>query len=165
LFPGTGSDVAADVAVAVFEMIVPEPAVTFATSVIVTPPIGPRLPIPLTVTMPFCPTFGPLHDPRLVAQETNVVPFGSGSVTPTFVAIPGPLFVTVIVQVTLPPLATGSGVSTFDTARSAPGSGVAVGVGVAVAVGVGVAATHGSWYWNGSVSKQPVSTFVTRIVF
>ena len=59
-------------------------------------PPGPRLPIE-AVTSPFSPTFGPLQEPRLELQETNVVPFGSGSFTTTLVAAPGPLFVATMV--------------------------------------------------------------------
>ncbi len=159
---GSGVD---EVAVAVFEIVVPAPAVTLTTIVRVTAPDGPMSPT-VAVTVSFVPGF-PLHVPMLGVQETRVVPFGSGSVTPTFTAIAGPLFVTTTVYVTLPPLTTGSGASVFDTERSAPGSGVGVGVGVVVGVttGVeGVGGAHGSWYWNAlvAVAVQVVSRFVTE---
>ena len=86
LFARFGSGVVDDMAVAVFEIVVPAPAVTLATIVKVTDPPGPMLPR-LAVTVPFVPTGGPLHVPMLVTQETKVVPLGSGSVMPTFAAI------------------------------------------------------------------------------
>lgn len=96
LFPGLGSAVD-ELAVAVFEMIDPPPAVTFATIVTVTDAPGPRFPGTLAVTVPLVPTAGPLHEPRLELQETNVVPVGSGSFMTMLTAVPGPLLVTVIV--------------------------------------------------------------------
>jgi hypothetical protein len=165
LFPGTGSGVD-ELAVAVFEIVVPAPAVTLTTMVTVTAPEGPIFPT-LAVTVPFVPTVGPLHVPRLATQETNVVPVGSGSLNPTFTAVAGPLFVTTTVYVMLPPLATGSGVSAFVTERSAPGSGVTVGVGVVVGVTtgvVGVGFAQGSWYWKAlvAVSVHVERRFVTE---
>src|SRR6266508_2499963 len=87
LFAGFGSGVVGDVAVAVFEIVVPAPAVTFATIVTVTAPPGPMSPT-VAVTVSFVPGF-PLHVPMLATQETKVVPFGSGSILPTFAAIAG----------------------------------------------------------------------------
>jgi hypothetical protein len=153
-----------DATVAVFERTVPAPAVTFATIVTVMDPPGPRSPARVAVTVPFSPTFGPLQFPRLAAQETKVVPVGSGSFMTVLTATPGPLFVIVSVYVTSVVLGTGSASSTLTIARSAPGGGVGVGVGPGVEVGVGVAGTHGSWYSNGLVAKHPLSVFVTRML-
>jgi hypothetical protein len=94
LFRGAGSGVA-DVAVAVFEIVVPAPAVTVSTIVTVTAPDGPMSPR-LAVTGPFVPTV-PLHVPILGMQEAKVVPVGSRSVRPTLTAVPGPLFETTTV--------------------------------------------------------------------
>jgi hypothetical protein len=96
LFPGIGSGVDGEVAVAAFEIVVPGPAVTLTTIVRVTAPPGPMFPM-LAVTVPFVPIGGPLHVPMLGVQEVKVVPFGSGSVIPTSAAVPGPLFVTITV--------------------------------------------------------------------
>ena len=95
LFAGFGSGVD-EVAVAVFESVVPAPAVTLTTIVTVTAPEGPISPT-LAVTVPFVPTVGPLQVPRLEMQEAKVVPTGRGSVMPTFAATAGPLFVTTTV--------------------------------------------------------------------
>lgn len=48
------------------------------------------------VTVPFCPTGGPVHVPWLDVQLTNTVPVGSGSVTVTARAVPGPALRTTI---------------------------------------------------------------------
>ena len=85
-----------DVAVAVFESVVPAPAVTLTTIVTVAEPSGPREPM-LAVTVPFVPTVGPLQVPRLGVQVEKVVPTGRGSVMTTFAARAGPLFVTTTV--------------------------------------------------------------------
>jgi hypothetical protein len=94
LFAGFGSAVD-DVAVAVFESVVPAPAVTLTTIVTVTEPPGPMFKR-LAVTVSFVPGF-PLHVPMLGVQEEKVVPTGSGSVMTTFAARAGPLFVTTTV--------------------------------------------------------------------
>src|SRR5882762_4827851 len=57
----------------------------------------------------------------LGVTETNVSPAGSVSLTLTPVAALGPLFVTVIVYVRLPPTMTGSGESALVMLRSAAG--------------------------------------------
>jgi hypothetical protein len=54
-----------------------------------------------------------------VLIETTVVFAGRVSVSVTFAAVAGPLFVTVIVYVMLLPASTGFGVPVFVTARSA----------------------------------------------
>src|SRR5439155_20211299 len=61
----------------------------------------------------------PLHVPWLGVTETKLVPLGSASVTDTPVAPPGPLFVTVMVEVKLPPTIAGSGEPVTAMPRSA----------------------------------------------
>jgi hypothetical protein len=74
-------------------------------------------------------------------QDRNVIAPGSGSAAVTVVAGFTPVFATEIVNVTVPPGATGLGAADFVTpidATTGVEVGVGVGVGVAVAVGVAV---------------------------
>ena len=77
-------------------------ALTLAVSVICPEAVG----VTMTVTMALAPLANvpteqltgpvPLQEPCVVEEETNVTPAGSVSVTLTFVACAGPLFLTVI---------------------------------------------------------------------
>ena len=81
--------------VAVFERTVVAGAVTVTLMVRVTDPADGRVAMD-AVTVSFVPGF-PLQVPRVGVQEINVVPAGSGSLMTTLFAVPGPLFVTLIV--------------------------------------------------------------------
>jgi len=91
LLPGSGSGVD-DVAVAVLTRL-PLLAVTFTTIVIVS--LAPTAIVPRSaVTVPPLAGAGPVQVPTVVAQETKVVPAGSGSVTTTATAASGPALTT-----------------------------------------------------------------------
>jgi hypothetical protein len=91
------------------------------------------------------PTGGPRQAPWLVAQDRNVIAPGSGSEAVTAFAAFALAFVTEIVNVTVPPGATGLGAADFVTPIAATtGVEVGVDVGVAVAVAVGVAVNVGT---------------------
>jgi hypothetical protein len=122
----------ADVTTATFVSVTPPGAVTLTAIDRVAKPGNPIVP-KLAVTVPFAPTDGPLQLPWLALQEMKVVPIGSGSVTLTPSAKPGPALFTRIVYVSVVPLMTGSGESVFEIVRSA-GAGVGVGVGPGVGV-------------------------------
>lgn len=90
LFADTGS-FAAEI-VAVFETL---PALfgalTTSVKVLRTAGIDRRL----QLMVPFAPGAGVVHDqPPGAVSETNVVPAGSGSLSVTLIALPGPAFVT-----------------------------------------------------------------------
>ncbi len=96
--------------------------------------VAPAATVPnAATTVPFVPTGGPRHAPWLAEQARNVVAPGSGSDADTAVAAIAPVFTTEIVNVTVPPGATGLGAADFVTPIVAT-SGVGVGVGVGVAV-------------------------------
>src|SRR4051812_38562990 len=61
----------------------------------------------------------PLQAPCVIAAELKVTPAGSVSATLTFVACPGPLFVTTILYVRAAPVAAGFGDAVFVSDRSA----------------------------------------------
>src|SRR4051812_2497737 len=100
-------------------LIVPDVATTFTSST--------KKPLPAAgkeaieqVIVPVPPTAGVVHDQNnggFIA--TNVVPAGTVCVIFTLVAVSGPLFVIDCVYVSVPPVATGSGESTFVAERSA----------------------------------------------
>jgi hypothetical protein len=64
----------------------------------------------------------PLHEPDVEAADPNVAPAGGVSVTTTFVAVAGPLFVTVVANVTFEPAVGFAGVAVIDSVRSATGT-------------------------------------------
>src|ERR1700674_2013471 len=108
--PVTGSGCTSPVLVAVFVVVAVVVTVATMVSVAFAPLIKPpRFQTPVTG----------LYVPALGVAETNVNPAGTRSVTTTPVALLGPLFVTVTVNVTLE-LSGGVGLSTtFATAMSA----------------------------------------------
>ena len=91
---GSGVD---EETVAVFDRTAGAAAVTVTLMVMVAEPAEPILPRGAEIGGVFSPTFGPAHVPWVELQERNVVPTGSGSLTITFVAAPGPALLTVIV--------------------------------------------------------------------
>lgn len=132
LLSGLGSGVV-EVTVAVFR-IMPE-AVTTVVRIVSVAPLPARIVPREATTVPLVPTGGPVQVPWLGAQDTNVVPGGSGSVTVTPSAVDGPALATVIEWTRICPAWTGLGEETFWIERSALGP-AGVGVGVTVAVGV-----------------------------
>ncbi len=109
LFVLTGSAVAlATVAVLVMTVPTGVPGATIEVTLrVAIPPLGSVASVPVTV--PFVPATGlvvPLTVPVFVTKvaPANVVPAGKGSVMTTFVAVSGPLFVTVIVLLITSPL-------------------------------------------------------------
>jgi len=86
------------------------------------------------VTVPFAPTAGVILPHAGPDNDTNVVPAGRGSLTLTFAASLGPLFVIVIVYVRFDPAVTGSGESVFVTAMSADVATVVVAFALSLPV-------------------------------
>ncbi|MFN8422543.1 MAG: hypothetical protein U0470_03850 [Anaerolineae bacterium] len=81
----------------------------------------PRLHLSWSIALPAAPVVQPPVPPRgrPAVKPVTTMPPGSRSIRTTFSAMPGPLFVTRIVQTIAPPAATGLGAALFVTARSA----------------------------------------------
>lgn len=111
LFAGFGSAVLA-LTVAVFVIVPWVVAVTTSVTVVLAPLAKlPKMQLIVAV---------PEQLPWSGVAETNVTPVGNTSVNTTPEASAGPLLVIVVVKVSLPPTATGSGAWIIATAKSAP---------------------------------------------
>jgi hypothetical protein len=140
LFAAFGSPVAL-VIVAVFEIVPGAVADVFRTSVKVALPAEANAAI-VHVTAPVPPAGGVAQvntGPALCVIETNVVLAGSASLSDTFCACEGPLFVAAIVYVTSAPAVTAIAVGVFVIARSALEAATAVVVVALLFAGFGSA--------------------------